>query len=238
VAGDVTLTLAPTSRLEGKVDLRGEPSTTVTIMLRDMEQPVTLPYFGLRAPVMPDGSFSIDGVPRRKVLVQTHVSRATAALLTGQQLTITKPVETAQLSVQVSKRVVHVIVRSTVSQPISNGQAVVMPGNVPSTNLDALANSLQDANVKNLRPIIGENAPPAVIAKAKSGDLYATIPGVPDGQVSVCAVGFPPVEQMDETLEKQLEIPANRVRVLMPCVLLGATDDVAVVEVPPWPRFD
>jgi hypothetical protein len=238
VAGEVTLTLAPTSRLEGKVDLRGEPSTVVSIVVRDPTQPMTLPYMGLRAPVMPDGSFSIDGVPRGKVRVQTHVSRATAALLTGQELTISKPVETAQLAVQVSERVVHVIVRSTVSQPITNGQVIVMPGNVPSTNLDVLLNTLRNANVKNLRPIIGENAPPAVIANAKAGDLYATIPGVPAGQVSACAVGFPPLEQMDESLNKQLDVPANRVRVQMPCVLLGPTDDVAVVEVPPWPRFD
>jgi hypothetical protein len=187
---------------------------------------------------MPDGSFSVDGVPRRTVKVQTRVSRATAALISGQQLTIRKAVETIQLSVQVSTRVVHVIVRSTVSQPISNGQVIVMPGNVPSTNLDALLNTFQSANVKNLRPIIGENAPPAVIAKAKPGDLYATIPGVPDGQVSACAVGFPPLDQMDEQLGKQLEVPANRVRVQMPCVLLGPTDDVAVVEVAPWPRLD
>jgi hypothetical protein len=153
-------------------------------------------------------------------------------------MTNTKPLETAQLSVQVSERVVHVIVRSTVSQPITNGQVVVMPGNVPSTNLDVLLNTLRNANVKNLRPIIGENAPPAVIANAKAGDLYATIPGVPAGQVSACAVGFPPLEQMDESFSKQLDLPANRVRVQMPCVLLGPTDDVAVVEVPPWPRMD
>jgi hypothetical protein len=238
VAADVTLALAPTSRLEGTVDLRGEPPAAVTIMVRDATQPLTLPYYGLRAPVLPDGSFVIDGMPRVKVLVQTHVSRATAALLAGQEVTIGKPVETMQLSVQVSKRVIHVIVRSTISQPISNGQVVVMPGNVPSTNLDALATKLQNASVKNLRPILGENAPPAVIGRAKPGDLYVTMPAVPEGQISACAVGFPPAEQMDEALGKQLEKPENRVRVLMPCVLLGPTDDVAVIEVPPWPRFD
>lgn len=238
VAPDVTLTLGETSRLEGRVDLAGLPSTSVTVAVRDTGWPTASTYRGLRAPVKPDGTFSLDGVPRAKVLVQTAVSNGTATTIVGQQLVIAKPVETTRLAVQVSKRVVHVIVRSTVSQPISNAQVIVLPGKVPSSNLDVLMSLLDNANVKNVRPILGNNAPPAVLAKAKAGDLYATIPAVPEGQVSACAVGFPPLEQIDPTLAKQLDVVANRVRVQVPCVLLGPTDDVAIVAVPPWPRFD
>src|SRR5262249_16607900 len=68
LADSLVLALEPTSRLEGRIDRRGEPAARVVVWVQGLRLPVSLPY-ELVAPVQPDGSFAIEGVPRAQVRV-------------------------------------------------------------------------------------------------------------------------------------------------------------------------
>jgi hypothetical protein len=234
----VTLTLHPTSRLEGKVELHGQPASSVGIAVRDTQQPATVNY-GVYTGLRPDGSFVLDGVPRGTVLVQTGLLRgATTQVITGIEVAVDRPViKGITLELRSSKRVVHVIVRSLYGGVgVPAAQVVVLPGRVPSSNMLAIKESLRTAAVRFGTPILGEQAPKPVLEKAKLGDLFATVSEVPEGEASACAIGLP--RNLDPDTGKKLQNPANMARVAVPCVPIGPTDEVVVVEVPPWPRLD
>jgi hypothetical protein len=237
VADSVTLTLRPTSRIEGKVELHGEPASSVGVALRDTSQSITVPY-AIYTGLHPDGSFAIDGVPRGTVVIQTARSRAATRMVTGIEVTVDKPVvKGVTLELASSKRTIHVIVRSQYSGlGVAAAQVVVLPGRVPSSNALAINETLRSAAMRYGQPILGEQAPKAVLEKAKLGDLYATVREVPEGEASACAIGLP--RNLDQDLGKKLQNPANMAKIAVPCVPIGPTDEVVIVDVPPWPRFD
>jgi hypothetical protein len=234
IASGVTLALAPTSRIEGTVDLKGRAPSTVQIAVKRVDQPVILRY-SLVAPVLPDGRFAIDGVPRGHLVVSTEVSKTSTAAIQATELTVEQPVvKGIQLVVGGSKRVLHVIVRSTVAGPLASAQVVVLPGHVESSNALALSQSLRNANIEWARQIEGEQVPKPVLAAAKRGDMYATVREVPEGEASACAVGLP--DKIDEAMAKSFQQHMDKIEVR--CTPVSSTDDVVVVEVPPFPRLD
>ncbi len=231
----IKLTLEPTSRIEGRVDLRGEPATKVIIAVKDLRSTLNVPY-ELIAPVGPDGSFVLDGVPRTRVRVFAAVRNASARSLASATVDIRAPVvRDIALAVASSKRIVHVIVRSTVGMPVSNAQVFAFPGQVASTNARAMNATLQTATVRLARQIEREHAPPPVITIAHPGDMFATMNEVSEGVASACAVGLP-ADLSDSELQAKVNAQPEKIQVR--CVPIPAGADVVIVEVPPWPRFD
>jgi hypothetical protein len=234
---DLTLALAPTSRVSGKVDLHGLPAVAVKISAGAKGIPLTVPY-DLSAPVLADGSFTFDGVPRGKVRLQTIREGVMAQVITSVDVDVNTPVvEGVHLDVKVSSRSVGVLVRSIYNVPMANAMIFVMPGKQASTNLRDVVTNLDNLQSKLAVPIRSDTDSGAVLAKTKPGDVFATLTQVPAGEISVCAIPLP--EHIDDVaLDKTLRDPANMVKVPVTCIPVGLTDDVVVVQVPPWPRFD
>src|SRR5262249_21717342 len=158
------LVLAPTSRLEGRVDLAGEVAAHVMIVARDVGWPVAPPY-RLHAPVAADGSFALDGVPRGQLRVFAAVDGLVRTASTSTAVTVRAPVVRGiALSVARSARIVHVVVRNTVNTRLANAEVVVLTGRVPSTSLLEMNRDFHGGSVRWARQLEGEHAPKEIVA--------------------------------------------------------------------------
>ena len=231
----VKLVVEPTSRIEGKVDLRGEPPTRVVVGIQDTRQPANSRY-ELIAPVKPDGSFVVDGVLRGRAHVFAGLRRIATRAFNSITIDVTQPVvRGVQLSVATTRRVVHVVVRNTVGMPVANAQVFALAGQHPSMTAREMVGIMSNANIALARQIEGEHAPPAVVGVARAGDMFATMTEVPEGVASACAVGLPP-DLSDSDLDAKVKRNLDKIEVRCTPIPAGAT--VVVVEVPPWPRLD
>ena len=231
---DVKLVLAATSRLEGRVDLAGQAPANVWIIVRELAQQVSFRY-AVVAPVAADGSFVIEGVPRGEVRVFAAIAGLHDQVLGGSKILVRGPVVRGiALSHAKSSRVIHAIVRNTVNTKLANAQVVVLPGRVVSTNLLAINQDFRGGSMRFARQLEGEHAPKQVVAVARSGDLFATIPEVPEGVASVCAIGLP--EMSDEEVGRKLMKHFDKVQVI--CAPIPEHGDVVTLDVPPFPRLD
>ena len=191
IANDVTLAVAPTSRLVGHVDLRGEPPTSITVVAFDKARPFELLY-DLVSPVQRDGSFELGGVPRGRVVVRTRLGHATSAVLAGVEVDVRGPDVTGlALALGASSASSRSSCAAWWRQPVPNAQVIVLPGRVPSTNALVINRNIQSAIVRFARQIDGEHAPAPVLAHAKPGDMYATMTDVPDGPVPRARLACP-----------------------------------------------
>jgi hypothetical protein len=234
---DITLALAPTSRISGKVDLHGQPYAAVTVVAAlDTATPLPNDYV-VSAPVRPDGSFTLAGVPRGKVHLRTAREGVLGASVSSIDLEVDTPViEGVALEVRSSARTLRVLVRSVYNVALPNSQVFVRPGKHASTSLSEVMKTLQSVQAKIAAPLQADQAP-AVHAKSKPGDLFALITEIPEGEVSACAIPLP--EHLDDPeLTQALQKPENMEKVKVTCVPVAPTDDVVVIEVQPWPRFD
>jgi hypothetical protein len=234
IADALTLALEPTSRLEGRIDLRGEPAPRVLVSIEDLRLAVPLPY-ELVGPVQPDGTFTIDGVPRAPVRVFAVLQNARTRSYASATVDVRAPVvRGVSIAVARSRRVVHVIVRSTVEAPVGNAQVFVFPGHRASTNALEMNRDFHSANDRLARQIEGERAPDAARAVARAGDMYATMNEVPEGAATACAIGLPA-----DLSERDLpaRINANLAKIEVRCTSIPAGAEAVVVEVPPWPRL-
>jgi hypothetical protein len=235
IADTVTLALEPTSRLEGRIELNGEPVSRVLVSVQDLRVPVSLAY-ELVAPVAPDGSFAVEGVPRTQVRVFAALRHAWTRSFASATADVRAPVvRGVSIAVARSKRVVHVIVRSTVGVPVGNAQVYVFPEARVSTTALEVAKEFRSANVRLARQIEGEHAPAPVVGRARPGDMFATMNEVPKGATTACAIGLPP-DLSDRELNRKLS--ENLTKIEVRCVPIASDADVVVVEVPPWPRLD
>ncbi len=236
IADRVTLRLAPTSRIEGKVDLHGVAPERVTIVARDSAISVADVTYAVLAPVQKDGSFSVDGVQRGKVIVSTAVGGPTTKMI-GKTVDVKGPVvRDVKLSLAASNRSVDIIVRSTIGMPLPNAQIAVVPGNMPARakastiNIAAVSASLKIAN-----HIEGATADERIKLAAKPGDLFATITDIPDGAQSACAVAMPS-DMSDPAMTQKIIAHLDRLEVR--CAPIKDTNELIVLEVPPLPRLD
>jgi hypothetical protein len=224
--------------VSGKVELHAHPSTlvTVTVMNRDVPMAVT---YSLAAPVQSDGTFSISGVPRGRVHLQTMTQRLTTQLVASKELVVDKPEVTGvQLETKYGTRKLHVLARSSYGMALSNAQILVMPGKHPATsNLKAMFSELDNATTKLAMLMQAEQESPTVHEKAKPNDLYALVTEVPEGDVSACA--FPLPQRLDDPeLTNVMQKPENLAKIPVTCVPVNAADEIVVISVQPWPRFD
>jgi predicted Ser/Thr protein kinase len=231
---NLRLELGPTSRIEGRVALAGAPPTNTYVVVSDVGGPMIVRY-ALIAPVAADGSFAIDGVPRRQVRVFAEVEGLHESVLGGANVTVREPVVRGiGLSRATSSRVVHVLVRNQVNTRLSNAQVIVLPGKLASMSALALNQQFRSGSVRMARQLEGEHAPKPVVAVARPGDLFATMTEVPEGVASACALGLPDLS--DQELERKLLSHLDRLQMI--CVPIPARTDVVAIEVPPLPRLD
>ncbi len=228
----ITLTLEPTSRLEGKIDLRGEDATRVLLALSDKRYPATIRYEMIAKP-KPDGTFVLEGVPRTKVQLFAQLQSGLARSVATLDLVVAAPVmRDIKLAVADHKRIVHVIVRSTVATPVGGAQVYVHPGKLASTSLDKFRVD-GSAAIRFARPP-DEKTPASVKAIGRTGDVVAAL-AAPPGVVSACALGVP--ADIDDP-EFDRKIRDNLAKLEVRCVLVPPGAETVVVEVPPWPRLD
>ena len=233
LADQLTLELEPTTHIEGKVDLHGVPGETVGLSAHPVAQAVTVPY-AVTAPILADGSFAIDGLPRGKISISIGRASAATYLLAGTEVNATgDSVRGVALSLGGGSRLIQVIVRSTVASRVPSAEVFVLPGHVVSASLLSMVDLLKTSNVRSARQLEGESAPKAVLAQMKPGDMYATVRDVPDGDASACAMGLP--DRSDPTM-KHIDEHLDRIEVR--CVDIPKGAEVVVVEVPPFPRID
>jgi hypothetical protein len=232
-AAEVKLQLGPVSRLEGRVELAGHAAPNVLIVVRAAELPVPWAY-GILAPVAADGSFSIDGVPRREVRVFAVIEGPSEQMLAGTTIRVTQPVVRGiSLSLVKSRRIVHVLVRNTVNAKLANSEVIVLPGKIPSMSAKMINQELRGGTMRNARQIEGEHVPKEIAEIARPGDLYATVPNVPEGVASVCAIALP---EMDTELGRKMQAHLDKIQVT--CTPIPEHASVVTVEVPPFPRLD
>ena len=235
IADDIQLVLEPTSRVQGTVDLRGVPAQNAFIEVDDATGSPLAPYT-VQAPIAADGTFTVDGLPRRPLRVSVSLVRAMWSgryNSFGKSVVVDKPAMAGvELALSMSKRVVYAIVRSTVGTPVANAQVIIVPGTKTNMTALELTRSVETAS-SGLALAVSEHAPPSVIQKAHSGDLYVTISNAPEGEASACAIGLPQ-ELADEELWRKVMSNLDKIEVRCQPV----TDDVVIVEVPPWPRLD
>ena len=235
LADTLTLALEPTSQIEGRIDLRGEPASRVVVSVQDLRMPMSMPY-ELIAPVRPDGTFTVDGVPRAQVRVFAVLQNPRTRSLSSATVGVRGPVvRGVALAVARSRRVVHVIVRSTVEAPVGNAEVFVFPGLRPSTNALEMSLAFRAANERLALQIEGEHAPAPVMGLRRAGDMLATMNEVPEGVATACAIGLP-ADLSDRDLDAKIN--ANLAKIEVRCEPIPAGAEAVVVQVPPWPRLD
>ena len=233
LAEQVTLRLEPTSTLRGRVDLRGVPSQSVSVIVLDPDQPDV--RYAWVAPVARDGTFELGGVPRKKLRVLTGIE--STASRTGPAVTVVARapvIDGIALDVPSLDRTVHVIVRSTVNVPVGNAAVLAMPGKIPSMSARQLRARVTGSNEKLARQIEGERAPAPVVKLARSGDVFASME-VPEGEASACAIALPS-DLADPSLSRKID--ANLDKLIIECIPIPAGAEAVVIEVPPFPRLD
>ena len=236
IADGVELRLAPTSRLEGRVDLAGEAPTKVRVTVRDVARVSLTSRYELIAPVAPDGSFRVDGVPRHEVRVFAAIDGLTQHLLSGTSLVVRSPtVLGIALSLARSKRVVHVIVRNTAATKLTNAEVLVLSGRVRSMSFLGLKQQFRGGsiNIRFARKIEGEHLPSQLVQVAQLGDLFARMTEVPEGVATACALALP--ERSDDEFVRKSNTHLDKLQVI--CIEIPQNAELVMIEVPPPPRL-
>ncbi|MBV8756946.1 MAG: protein kinase [Deltaproteobacteria bacterium] len=236
IADRVTLHLAPTSRIEGKVDLQGTAPERVTIIARDSAVSVADITYAVVAPVQKDGSYVVDGVQRGKVIVSTAIQGMTVKM-NGVTVDVKDPVvRGVDLSLASSKRSIDILIRSTIGMPLPNAQIAVVPGVMPAqAKASAINVAAVSATLKTATHIEGGTVPERIKLASKPGDLFGTVSGIPDGPVSACAIAMP-ADLSDPTLTEKIISHMDQLEVR--CAVVKDTNELIVLEVPPLPRLD
>jgi hypothetical protein len=222
VAGEVKLTVGPTSRIAGHVDLRGEPPTRAIVGLRFVAARV--PYLML-APIDRDGNFSLDGVPHARVHVYAGMRSGAGNSLAGDSFDLAGERTDLRLAIVWSKRVVQVVVRGVST---GNAQVAIIPGaRSVKSNLEAMLADFASGNVIRTRTLDSRVVPDAVKRVYRKHDLFATAKNVPEGEASACAWGMP------DDPEQERKLRENLVKIRVTCLPIPQGDDVVVVGVGP-----
>jgi hypothetical protein len=206
----------------------------VTLAATDTSLAVFRDY-AIIAPVARDGAFDFVA-PHGEIELTAVANTAQGLATTNTHAQLDKPeVPGLALALPTSSRSVDVILRSTVSGGPGNAEIVLVAGKLPAT---LSATGLVHRRVLTMRfgrPIEAGHAPPAVVAKAGPGDLFATLHGVGDGDLTACAIALP-TEIADATAQKKID--ANYDKLTFRCVPVTPKDELLTIEVPPWPRLD
>ena len=233
VADGLTLSLQPTSRIDGRVELHGASTANLLVDGRLVEDDPKPIRYSFAAPLLPDGRFSLGGVPREKLRLHATLWRQTAGMASAVVDAHAPVVEGVLLEVPATQRTIYVVVRSTVATPVGNAQVIVVPGAQASTNARAFAQAVPSAT-RALAQSWDAARPEPLAAVGRRGDLFAKI-AAPASGGTACAVGLPAELTDNEQLGK---MQAHNDKVEVRCTPIPRDENIVVVEVPPLPRFD
>jgi len=223
------LVLEPTTKVAGRVTERGDQFAFAISGEKNASS-----MYQMIAPIRPDGTFELKGVPVGKLRVGSFARAGLGAQsIAMQNLTVgadgasnieIKPRTTRKLSV---------VVRSAAQVPLTGANVFVAAGTVVIKSVKDLERVLQSHGVavEQARSLTGD-APQEL--RLKAGDLVATFTTAPSGAATACALGFTGelTDKFFETLEQ------HRDEVEVRCTPVAADAKVVTVEVPPMKRFD
>ena len=233
VAGHVELALEPTAHIDGTVELHGTAPTNLAVFAYDPAD--ASQSLEVVAPVQADGTFSLDGVPRGKMTLRLQAQSRGDAVFTSKAIDVTSDLHGIRLDSPATKRVLHVIVRSTASMALTRAAVFVIAGHSAPATVADLNPGMPYLQQRNALAIDAKTIPPAVLAQTKLGDVYAEVHNAPDGDATVCAVGLP-AEVHDPELQAKVE--KHKDRIALRCASIAPGDSVVTIEVAPWPRLD
>jgi hypothetical protein len=218
------LVLAPTTSIRGHIALDASSDATVAI---GMSIDATVPYTIL-APVRPDGSFELVGVPIGKLHIGPVIVRGPSSISESYIEIEVGAAGREDVTLELPHgRPLTVVVRSELMIPLERAIVLVLAGGrVPATLAD-LTGTNQLAREVGI-PVTGD--PPADLGKiARRGDAIARFGMVVDSATMICAVGTSWTLRVDE--RNAHEIPVR-------CKPVPRDVGVLVIEVPPIKRFD
>jgi hypothetical protein len=236
IAEHVKLVLEPTRRVSGKVELGQLPATRVYVTIELGDDLLT--DVSLLAPVAPDGSFTVAGVPRRALRIGPVVRGGeNGDRFAPQPLPAsTGPTAGISLGVALPSRVLDVVVRSAMAAPIEGAQVVLVTGKRTIRSLGDLARAGRMGLSSRLaKPVAGEDVPRAVLDKIRPGDLVAHIEHAEPGELTVCAVSFSG-DLLDPDFWSRLQ--AHKAELALKCEPIGPTTAIVELAAPPQPSFE
>jgi tRNA A-37 threonylcarbamoyl transferase component Bud32 len=185
------LRVGPTSRVTGRVELGGKPASAVVI---EAVPPGPKPaLWSQRAPLAPDGSFTIDHLARGKWRIRLREDVGLAFGSVGTDVVVDQPeVGPINLVLARGKSSVTAVVRADRDVTIPLAQISALPGRVAPRTLDALLAAAR--SIPAIRNVMAQRATRtderAGDVKLERGDLTGTITGLAPGETTICVIPF------------------------------------------------
>src|SRR3569623_1655855 len=238
VADHVKLVVLPTRRIAGKVTLGNFDYTQTQISINAPNSPTSLSLVQI-AMIMPDGSFTADGVQQTKVAVGVQVSHGEGGHVRFTPVPAShEPITGLTRDATATSRTLDVLARSKFSAPLETVQILLFPGKqhfATAGQLNAAATSGAGIAVQFGSHVTGEHVPKALVAKYRAGDLTAHFTDVPTGDVTVCAIGLPG-DLMDKEAMRKIQAHLDELEVS--CEIVDGQADMVLVLTHPPKNFD
>src|SRR5205823_4622648 len=147
----------------------------------------------VNAPVQPDGTFSIDGLPRGKLKFVTAAMQGAGQRYNVKRINVSQPtVENVQLEVKASSGTVNVLVRAMYGDELDLATVFILTGTYPAeTTLDKVMTPQGNATSLFASRLTPDEDSPSVHIKSKKNDLFVAAENRPEGTATVCAMPLP-----------------------------------------------
>ena len=232
IADGLEIALEDTTRIEGRVVLHGAPAFDVRITATDESLPATSQYV-LAATVHADGSFVFEGVPRGSFRIDANADETASTRIATKLVEVgAAPVTGVELALPQPQHTITVLIRSTSGDAVPRARAWAITGRVAASTYAQLRQLSAVGELTNAGAL-PDHAPDAVRARSRSGDLVATL-HAERGDGSICVLGLP----IDDSRETAARVEAQAAKVPTVCIPVAPSEDVVVVEVPPFPRLE
>jgi hypothetical protein len=196
-------------------------------------------YYRFIVPIAADGTYATDRVTARRAQIGVMVHQGQQSARFNYQLVPASPAALHDLVLRSpeSDRTLDVLARSTLSMPLDGAQVLLFPGQV---RLKDVAELMQRMKVGDNQVVFAMQPAAEAISqdardKLRPGDLLGHFTNVPAGDLTACAIGISG-DISDPALDRKIQLHVKELA--LKCELVGATDDVVVLDTPPQKRFD